>query len=339
MQYRDTLERGAELLRLALGHMAQQSSGLHPVSYAVWYEYVSGRNHALTRELDALRSRGEKLTDETTLGIYMKHVAEIDQRTVDSVGGKLNQVIADITETALRSQDRAGDYGRTLERWQGKLESPERGPDLWEGIESILDETRAIKTSIGDLRQVLDTSRSEVEALRTELTRARQEALVDALSGLLNRKGFDQTLQSMMAYHAQAGGSLALLMIDIDHFKQINDTYGHLFGDRVIRSVAQTIKAGIKGGDIAARFGGEEFTVLLPNTPMHGATAVGEQLRQGVAKTRIRRIDREESIGNITVSVGVAVLASDESMTDFVGRADSALYAAKDQGRNRVAGG
>jgi len=336
MQYRDSVERSAEYLRLALGHMAQQSAGLHPVSYAVWYEYVSGRNSELNRELDTFKSSGKKLDDETTLALYTKYVAELDQRKMEDVGGKLQRVIAEMSETSQKSHIEAGLYGDVLERWHGKLDRAAGGLNLQSGVDTILRDTHAIRSSIGELRQVLDTSRTEVEQLRQELSRARQEALIDSLTGLLNRKGFDQSIESMLAYHAQEGTPLSLLMIDIDHFKQVNDGYGHLFGDRVIRSIAQAIKNGIKGGDVACRYGGEEYAVILPNTPAAGAMAVAEQLRNAIGRGRIRRIDREDSVGNITVSIGAASVEKGETRTGLIGRADAALYAAKQSGRDRV---
>ena len=338
MQHRDNMERSAEYLRLAISHMAQQAAGLHPVSYAVWYEYVSGRNDALNRELEGYRSKGQKLSDETTLELYMKHVAELDQGTIDDAGSRLQRVIAEVTETAMRSHAQAKRYGEALERFGSELGGEAKNQTVERGVRTILEDTDTIKTSIGGLRQVLDSSRSEIEQLRLELSRARQEALVDALSGLLNRKGFDQSLESTIAWHAQEGSPISLLMIDIDHFKRVNDTYGHLFGDRVIRGIAQGIKNGIKGGDIASRFGGEEFAVILPNTRLEGALAVAEQLRAGISRARIRRIDRDEYVGNITISIGAACLEKGEGSTSLIGRADAALYAAKQQGRNRVAG-
>ena len=336
MQYRDSVERSAEYLRLALAHMGQQAAGLHPVSYAVWYEYVSGRNNALSHELEGYRASGQKLDDDTTLALFRRHVADLDQDTVDEVGGKLHRVIDEITTSSARSRADASAYGTSLERWQSQLAQPSQEPARRSDVESILRETQTIKSSLGDLHRVLDESRSEVEHLRMELTRARQEALVDALSGLLNRKGFDQSIQALMAQHEAELASLSILMIDIDHFKQINDTYGHLFGDRVIRGIAQAIKRGIKGSDVACRYGGEEFSVILPNTRLEGALTLAEQLRTTIARGRIRRIDRDESVGNITISIGVASMRPFESTSEFVGRADAALYAAKGTGRNRV---
>ncbi len=125
-------------------------------------------------------------------------------------------------------------------------------------------------------------------------------------------------------------------MADIDFFKKINDTYGHLLGDKVIRAVAQVIHANVKGRDIAARVGGEEFAVLLPETTVTGAKALAEQIRTAVARGRIHRGDRDEQIGGVTLSIGVAMAEPEEALEALIGRADAALYEAKRTGRNRV---
>jgi diguanylate cyclase len=128
----------------------------------------------------------------------------------------------------------------------------------------------------------------------------------------------------------------SLLMIDVDHFKAINDNHGHLIGDRVIRFVAQTVQKNIKGQDIAARYGGEEFTVLLPSTGTKGAEAVAEAIRIAVAGAQLVRADNKKPLGQITVSAGVATYQPGEDMMDLINRADQALYRAKNAGRNRT---
>ena len=127
-----------------------------------------------------------------------------------------------------------------------------------------------------------------------------------------------------------------LLLGDIDHFKSVNDTYGHLLGDKVIKFVAKVFKDGTKGQDLAARFGGEEFAVLLPDTPLSGATAVAENLRKAVEAGRLRRTDTGEAVRQVTISIGATILLPGEPAGATISRADAALYRAKQGGRNRV---
>jgi diguanylate cyclase len=132
------------------------------------------------------------------------------------------------------------------------------------------------------------------------------------------------------------GAPPSLVMLDIDHFKSVNDTHGHLIGDRVIRFVAQVLEKNIKGKDTAARYGGEEFTVLLPETPATGAKSVAESIRKAVANAQLVRADNKKPLGQITISAGVATFAAGEDVMEFINRADQALYRSKNEGRNRV---
>jgi diguanylate cyclase len=124
-------------------------------------------------------------------------------------------------------------------------------------------------------------------------------------------------------------------MCDIDHFKKINDNYGHLFGDKVIRAVAQVLTDNVKGRDTAARYGGEEFIVLLPNTPLEGARALAEKIRSTIEGGRIKKGGGEET-AKVTISLGVSRYAPGESSASFIERADKALYVSKQSGRNQV---
>jgi diguanylate cyclase len=129
---------------------------------------------------------------------------------------------------------------------------------------------------------------------------------------------------------------LALLMCDIDHFKQFNDTYGHLTGDQVLRLVAMSVKQNVKGQDIAARYGGEEFAVVLPNTVLRAALTVGDHIRRAVMSKELMKRSTREQLGRVTLSIGVACLCKGDTAQSFIERADACLYAAKRNGRNLV---
>ena len=193
-----------------------------------------------------------------------------------------------------------------------------------------------MKESVDGLKSRLDESQTQIETLRVELLRAREEAMSDALTGLLNRKGLEYKLKEQLRPDMELPDNLSLLMLDIDHFKRVNDSFGHLFGDKVIRAVAQVIKGNIKGQDIGVRYGGEEFLVLLPETPVDGALVVAEKLRGLIASSRIKRINSDEMLESITISVGVANHEGGEGLEALIGRADEALYVSKSNGRNRV---
>jgi diguanylate cyclase len=148
----------------------------------------------------------------------------------------------------------------------------------------------------------------------------------------------DVALNAVELLEADGAGltGAALLVVDIDHFKEVNDTHGHLLGDKVIRAVAHVLRSNIKGRDIAVRLGGDEFAVLLPDTSRSGAAALAEQIRILVTQGRIRLANAQELMGDVTVSLGVAIAEMGDTLEALIDRADEALYAAKRAGRNQV---
>ena len=336
MRYNETKEQSSEYLRLALPLMAGQNAALHPVSYAVWYEYVSGRNAPLRASVDERLKSGAALDEQTVESLYRQHIAEMDAATANEVQASFQRVLADVSTSAARAGDEADRFGSALEQFSGDLGQGSDAAALQSAAAAAQQKTRSVRDAVGALKDRLDASRREVDALRAQVTRARLDALIDGLTGLTNRKGFDTALAECLAGLGPDSQGPSLLMADIDHFKRVNDSYGHLLGDKVIRTVAQIIKANIKGKDIAARYGGEEFVVLLPDTPLRGAGSLAEKIRATVAGSRIRRLDNNETLEQVTLSIGVACFRRGESGVDLVGRADSALYAAKGGGRNRV---
>jgi len=159
------------------------------------------------------------------------------------------------------------------------------------------------------------------------------ESMTDPLTGLLNRRYFNEQIQKEAARSRRHGLRFSVLMLDIDHFKRINDTYGHPVGDLAIKAVASVCNKALRPQDILARYGGEEFVIALPHTDAEGAGAVAERIRQAVEQIEIAA---EPGPVRFTVSIGVSTYRRDLPFEQIVGRADQALYQAKQTGRNRV---
>jgi diguanylate cyclase (GGDEF)-like protein len=184
--------------------------------------------------------------------------------------------------------------------------------------------------------RILERSLRYAVKLAESFAALRQLATVDELTGLLNRREFDRILRDEEGRALRFGLPLALLMVDADHFKAVNDTHGHLAGDAVLREIATRLRSQVREVDRVARFGGEEFAVVLVQSDRAAAVETAERLRQAVAAAPISA--GPDATVTMTISIGVAVLPTDAtSAVALVSASDKALYAAKTAGRNRVA--
>lgn len=174
------------------------------------------------------------------------------------------------------------------------------------------------------------------ERLRSTYQRSLSLALTDSLTGLYNRRYTIRHLEGLMQRRGDSGKPVSVLLFDIDHFKSVNDTYGHAAGDEVLKIIAQRASANLRTNDMVARFGGEEFVVVMADTSLDLATMIAERIRERIAARPISRSDDPEGL-TVTVSIGVAMAGpEDTTPDDLLRHADAAMYRAKAAGRNRV---
>lgn len=328
-------DRTAETLRLVLPLLSANGSDCGPQSYALWFEYVAGTNAELKATLDAVVRSKSRLTEADTQRLFAELVLAGDGRTLDDIRKALLQVVGGVSSAADRTR-------ASSERFLQEIELTVEGPVRDEpAAPRLADQARQMVDSLVSLNDRLTESQAQIEQLRGQLEQVRQEAMTDPLTRLANRRAFDEALARLLGGPPAAGARTlaSLVMVDVDHFKRINDEMGHVFGDRVLRAVADVLSRSVKGKDLVARFGGEEFAVLLPGTGTQAACRVAEQLCEAVAAIRIRRSGSDQVIAQVTVSCGVTELARGESAGMAIERADSALYRAKRLGRNRVVAG
>jgi diguanylate cyclase len=335
MQYQQTRVQSAEFLRLAVGHMGRQQAALDPANYTLWYEHAAGLNPSLSRILDERLSAQLPLTDADVARLYAEHIASRDAQAVARIHERLVALLRETSAVINQTGTHASQFSQSLENHTQRLSRPDAADSIHAVLGELLAETQKMSSVNLTLSRQLDTRAQEVQSLTQRLERAEAEALNDPLTGLLNRRGFEQAFADLGAQSGALQGT-AVLVADIDRFKDINDTHGHPVGDQVLRGVAQVLRARIKGADIAARLGGDEFAILLPNTAMQGAMALAEQIRTALLHARLRRVNSDQEIGQVTVSVGVAHLNEAGSLDRLLHSADAALYVAKREGRNRV---
>ena len=333
--YSETREASGELLRIVLPMLSKHPAGFTPISYAIWYEYAAGTNTGLKADLDKLIDAGEKLDDARAWVLYEKHISQRDDAASMRLRNELERMMRELGHTAAATGDHATEFGASLDGF-GKQLTPGANPELLkDSVRAMLEKTEQMTVRTRALETQLRESSREVDYLRSELIRAKGEALTDALTGIANRRSFMNSVELAQASQEDGLAGTCLIAIDIDHFKRCNDTYGHLFGDKVIRNLAHVLKRLIKGQDVAARMGGEEFLVFLPDTPIDGARKLAETLRATVAAGRITNPANGDT-GRITISLGVTDYRAEETLEDFISRTDQALYASKAGGRDRI---
>jgi len=328
-----------EVLKQAVQLMRRHGTSMHPVHYAIWYEYARGENLDLRNAIDRYLSQHLHLDDAVAEALHKRHVvgSGTDPAMLRRMSDSVASVLGQIADSAARAGDQTAAYGSSLSRFQDGLNGREPLP----GLEEIVATTRQMHSAIQDLQRRLADSRDEIGQLRDELDRVRLETLTDMLTGLANRRAFEQRLAACVTLAASAGlhsHAPCLLMADLDHFKRINDTYGHGTGDQVLCAVAAALKAGTPEQGLAARIGGEEFVLLLPAMQLPAARLLAEQLRHAVAQLRVpaRTPTGGETAIQVTLSMGLTTLQRGETGRQLIERADQALYQSKSGGRDRV---
>jgi diguanylate cyclase (GGDEF)-like protein len=201
-------------------------------------------------------------------------------------------------------------------------------PHFWNLVNASHDFAVNLLLSLARRLRANNTTVSSNIKLQREYKR---NAMIDGLTGLYNRRWIDDALPRFVTRYAKGGQPLGILMIDVDHFKKFNDTYGHAVGDKVLIAVARVLREHLRPTDLVARYGGEEFLVILPDTNVEIGRQCAERVRTAIAAERLEDVD-----ARITISLGGACLAPSDSVADFLARADDALYASKHAGRNRV---
>lgn len=325
----------AECGRSAFDSVVQLGITPTPDNFAIWYEYHSGLNPELRHLIDLLLSKPGRCDDQTMAAVHRKFFAHVRERdALRSAAERMQSLLVEVGEAVGDAGEGARSFGDIVRDTSTAFVSGATSLPVL--IQRLREEAQAMAERSEAIGQHLAGAAERIQLLERSLDDLRQDAATDGLTKLANRRSFDTRMRESAGRAMNSGAPLSLVLIDIDHFKRVNDNWGHQTGDQVLRLVAATLTASIREGDFVARYGGEEFAVIMPATTADGAFDVADRVRQAFEGRQIVARNTGKIIGGVTVSAGGACYEPGERLSDWVERADQALYAAKKTGRNRV---
>ncbi len=309
-----------------------------PVCHLIAYQYASGRHEALNQHID------QRLADKSTIdGHLFRHLFDEfylqNQETeqIDDHLSDLHNLLYQVLEGVTGACSHTELFDETLRQQTLALRGNPNLEDLRAIAGTLLDATTRSIEQNRHMQEQLHNVEQQTHNLKDEVKKLRDEVSTDPLTGLYNRKALKQRMQTLLASVEELEKEpFSVLMLDIDHFKRFNDNFGHMIGDEVIRRVGSTMKELLREDDFPARFGGEEFTVVLPSTGIDGAVQIAQTIHQAVGKLSLVKRRTKERLPGITISIGAAVLRRGDDCESLLDRADQALYLAKEGGRNRI---
>ena len=256
----------------------------------------------------------------------------VEQPITDTERTKMLELLHEIGSWTNEYNDKVSQYQNELGKLKQTVNQSEPGNSISVTSDRIVNLLQQFMQNSGQLQQRLDAAEFQLDQKTRQIASYLNEARTDSLTGLFNRRAFDQRLEELFANFRRGGRSFVIALVDVDHFKSVNDSHGHQIGDMALKTIANMLRDGLSDTLMVARFGGEEFAVIMEG-PLAEASQYMDQVREDLHKTGL---SVDEIKLRTTISVGLSEPSDDTGAAPLVRRADEALYAAKNFGRNRV---
>ncbi len=304
-----------------------------PRTYEVWYTYAAGSNELVTNQIDmTIRNAGSLNTYEIDQ-IHGEYLSSNGQEDINStIQSELDSILKLIQEHLSCNEDFSGSLDRTM----ANLNDSSSPAQLRKTIELLITDNKKMRAETTKLTDNLEQSKSQIQEIREELAEARENEMRDPVTSLGNRRLFETSLARIIKEAKSYESETCLAFIDIDHFKRVNDTFGHTVGDQVLKYFGSLLIKNVKGQDICVRYGGEEFAVILPDTKFANARLLMESIRAQIEASNLMLSKSNKPIGRITASFGLVKVCEGDDPKKLVQRADTKLYEAKNSGRNCI---
>lgn len=334
VKFEISMQKASSVLDLCRAHLTPPT----PNNYEVWHYYLDGHN------ADLIESIEEKLSDArgsiNEYELQQLHNEYIGKSKLESDVFETSQGMGEELKTIqdmLKSYAKESkSFGDTLTASLDELSSSSTAEQITQSLQCILRENERMQRETQELRSSVQQSQSQISTLEERLSAAVVVSQIDPLTQLHNRRYYDDELPKAIVRATLERLPLCLAIADIDHFKNINDTFGHQIGDGVLKMFADLLSKNVKGRDLVARFGGEEFVIVFEETTLHDAAALLEKIRSKLERTSFKVRKTEETIGKVTSSFGLTSLKDGDDPETLFSRADDFLYKAKETGRNKI---
>lgn len=336
MNHSDDVSKAIELLKRTLPELNKRNIASTPNNYAIWYEYVTGENKQLVNAVQELDKANTIYNTEILQSLYNEFISDAHEAAVNQLSKSVREIIHDFLNKVSKEGQDLNQYAQTLANVSDRVGHINHIDDIKELIALLLTETKKREEATQSMQGMLENMSLEMKKLRAEVAKLNSEATTDSLTRVNNRRAFDIEIEGLISLSKSESKPLCMVLLDIDHFKAFNEKFGHSIGDKVLRFVASLIKNNIKGNDSVARFAGEQFAILLPETKLEGALSVAENIRDKLAKQTLSDSAAKIELGTITASLGVTSYQCGESSDNFITKANIALSKAKNSGRNKV---
>lgn len=337
MIFRDTPAEATSYLRKALPMMVKHNITPNPINYALWYSYFSNDYPGLKVELEETIKEHGTCPPELSGKLFVDHIgdkANIREERLKALQEDFSNVVNGLSNSInITSQETCSHSDALLENL-ASLGEKDVGDELAADISQLTANASLMCASHNQFQSELVEAQNEIKALKEKLEEASQDAKTDPLTGLFNRRQFGENFELFV--NKNDGLDITLIMMDIDKFKSLNDTYGHSTGDLVLKFIGKFLKESCKEPLTPFRLGGEEFAILCPNLCIDKAETVAENIRKKLSSSALKSSRTGVLIPAVTASFGVAQKKDNESLDHIVERADIALYKAKNDGRNQV---
>lgn len=311
----------------------QHNLNLSSCNLELAWEYICGGKNVLKNEIMGLSSAG-RLDNASAQELYDKYLRSDIGLQIDKILMEAVEHIRATTQIIDRGNKNSIECESNLMEQADNIRS--RSGDIDIAIQKLLDLSQLMVESTRENREQISETNSKLESLQVELQQARNEADVDPLTQLANRRKFERTLDEVLESAMQSKHLPILAFIDIDHFKRVNDAFGHECGDRVLRLVADELSSLSNSKCHTSRYGGEEFAVIFEDQNIDDVFKMVDNCRDHLASRELVDLESGNALGKITFSAGIAEFLQSDTKRSILRKADLALYEAKSQGRNNV---